>query len=133
MSTRPGTRRRAAAAQGSSAASNGRLDSPELVRSGLEAVQTNIFIADPKFKIIFANARALETLRGIEGELRKAFGVGAVGVSGPHSAEAWKGYKYPDKFDGVLPALWQSDGVTLYRVPLTNPSRLTSLTVGIAP
>jgi hypothetical protein len=52
----------------------------------------------------------------------KAFGVGVVGVSGAQSAEFWKGYKYSDKFDGVLPVLWQSDGVTLYQVSLTKPS-----------
>jgi hypothetical protein len=52
----------------------------------------------------------------------KAFGVGAVGVSGPQSAEFWKGYQHPAKFDGVLPVLWQSEGVTIYRLPLFHPS-----------
>jgi hypothetical protein len=52
----------------------------------------------------------------------KAFGVGAVGISGPQSAEFWKGYKHPDKFEGLLPVLWQSDGVTIYRVPLVRSS-----------
>ncbi len=52
----------------------------------------------------------------------KAFGVGAVGISGPQSAEFWKGYKNPNKFEGLLPVLWRSDGVTIYRVPLAQPS-----------
>jgi hypothetical protein len=52
----------------------------------------------------------------------KAFGVGAVGVSSLQSAEYWKGFKHPDKFEGLLPVLWRSDGVTLYRVPVERPS-----------
>jgi methyl-accepting chemotaxis protein len=56
-------------------ASNGKLKSLDFVRAGLDSVQTNIFIADTAFKIIFANARALQTLRGLESEIRKAFSV----------------------------------------------------------
>ena len=51
------------------------LDSLELVRASLESVQTNIFLADPSMNIIYANDRALETLRGLEEEIRKVFGV----------------------------------------------------------
>lgn len=54
---------------------NGQLDSLEFVRASLASVQANVFIADPQFTIIFANERALQTLRGIEEEIRKAFGV----------------------------------------------------------
>jgi methyl-accepting chemotaxis protein len=76
MSTRPNGRAPRAAVK------KQLLDSPDFVRSGLDGVQTNIFVADANFKIIFANARALETLRGIEDELRLAFGVGADGIVG---------------------------------------------------
>jgi methyl-accepting chemotaxis protein len=55
--------------------SNGQLDSLEFVRASLASVQTNVFLADPSFTIVYANDRALETLRNIEGEIRKAFGV----------------------------------------------------------
>jgi len=55
--------------------SNGYLDNLEFVRSSLASVQTNVFLADPSFIIVYANERALETLRGLEGEIRKAFGV----------------------------------------------------------
>src|SRR5262249_36986589 len=48
----------------------------------LESVQTNIFVADTRFNIIFANARAVQTLRGIEGEIRRVFGVGADQIVG---------------------------------------------------
>jgi methyl-accepting chemotaxis protein len=54
---------------------NGELDSLAFLKATLASVQTNIFIADAKLTIIFANDRALETLRAIEGEVRKAFGV----------------------------------------------------------
>lgn len=81
MSTRPagrGRTRRTPRAPGAKE----QLKSLEFLRSGLDGVQTNIFLADAKFKIIFANARATETLRGIEDELRKAFGVGVDGIVG---------------------------------------------------
>jgi methyl-accepting chemotaxis protein len=61
---------------------DGRAGSLDLVRAALECVQTNIFLADPNFTVVYANARALDTLRGFEGELRKAFDVGADGVVG---------------------------------------------------
>src|SRR5262249_3910848 len=44
-------------------------------RATLESVQTNLFLADPQFTIVYANKRALDTLRGMAGEIRKAFGV----------------------------------------------------------
>jgi hypothetical protein len=47
----------------------------------------------------------------------KAYGVGAVAVSGPHSSEFWKAFQHPEKFEGVLPVLWREDDVTIYRVP----------------
>lgn len=53
----------------------------------------------------------------------KAFGVGAVAVSGPKSQEFWKPFAHPTKFEGVLPVLWREDDVTIYQVP----QRTTSL------
>ena len=52
----------------------------------------------------------------------KAYGTGAIAVSGPNSQELWKGFGHPKKFDGVLPALWSVDDVTIYRVPLRSDS-----------
>jgi methyl-accepting chemotaxis protein len=54
---------------------NGQLKSLEFVRATLDCVQTNLFLADTHFNIFFANSRALETLRGMASEIRKAFGV----------------------------------------------------------
>src|SRR5207248_3803560 len=48
----------------------------------------------------------------------KAYGVGAVAISGKDSQEYWKPFTHPEKFEGVLPALWTEGGVTIYRVPL---------------
>ena len=54
---------------------NGPLTSLEFLKASLACVQTNVLIADPLFTIIYANDRALETLRTIEGEISKAFNV----------------------------------------------------------
>ena len=51
----------------------------------------------------------------------KAYGVGAVAVSGPNSQEYWKPYSDPAKFDD-LPVLWSDGGVVIHRVPLRSPS-----------
>src|SRR5262245_8583960 len=61
---------------------DGPLRSLDFVRATLESVQTNIFMADTRFNIIFANDRAVQTLRGIEGEIRNSFGVGVDDIVG---------------------------------------------------
>ena len=60
---------------GPAPSTNGYLDSLDFLRASLSDVQANIFLADTTFNIIYANERALETLRGIEDEIRKAFDV----------------------------------------------------------
>jgi hypothetical protein len=52
----------------------------------------------------------------------KAFGVQAVATSGLRSAEFWKPYNYPDKFEGSLPVLWRQEGITIYQVPQRDRS-----------
>ena len=52
----------------------------------------------------------------------KAFGVGAVAVSGPNSHEYWKPFAHPGKFEGLLPVLWRQDDVMIYRVPQRTAS-----------
>jgi methyl-accepting chemotaxis protein len=78
MSTGRKFRRSAAGASGA----NGQLDTLEFVRASLASVQTNIFIADTRLTIIFANERALETLRGMEGEIRRVFNVAVDNIVG---------------------------------------------------
>jgi methyl-accepting chemotaxis protein len=60
----------------------GPLASADFLRAAFGSLQTNVFVADPKLNLIYANARALETLRGLEGEVRKAFGIGADEIVG---------------------------------------------------
>lgn len=52
------------------------LDSDEFLLAAFGSLQTNVFIADPNLNLIYANQRAMETLRGLESEIRKVFGVG---------------------------------------------------------
>jgi methyl-accepting chemotaxis protein len=54
---------------------NGYMDSLEFVRACLSNVQANVFVADAKFNIVYVNDRAMETLRTIEDDVRKAFNV----------------------------------------------------------
>jgi len=62
-------------ATGGEPSANGYLDSLDFVRASISSVQANVFLADAKFDIVFANDRAIETLRGIEAEIRDAFDV----------------------------------------------------------
>ena len=52
----------------------------------------------------------------------KAFGIQAVTLCGRDSTEFWKPYADPNKFEGLLPVLWKTDGVTIYRVPQRSAS-----------
>jgi hypothetical protein len=56
-----------------------------------------------------------------EGEIAilwlKAFGIDAVAVSGPKSREAYRDYRNPRKFDGLLPEAWRDGDDVIYRVP----------------
>lgn len=52
----------------------------------------------------------------------KAYGVGAVCVSGPRSQEFWKPYRHPTKFEGILPVLWRSDDTAIYQIPRRTES-----------
>jgi methyl-accepting chemotaxis protein len=61
---------------------SGPFASHDFLRAAFASLQANVFIADPKLNLVYANDRALETLRGIEGELRNAFGVGADEIVG---------------------------------------------------
>ena len=55
MSPAPKNRRTA----GKAMAANGQLKSLDFVRASLECLQTNIFVADTAFNIIYANDRAV--------------------------------------------------------------------------
>jgi methyl-accepting chemotaxis protein len=61
---------------------NGQLDSLDFVRASLASVQANIFVADTRLNLIFANERALETLGGMAEEIRRSFNVGVDDIVG---------------------------------------------------
>ena len=57
-------------------------ESLEGLKNALEALQTNVMIADPELRIAYVNGRALATLKMIGGEIRKSFGVGVEEILG---------------------------------------------------
>jgi hypothetical protein len=50
----------------------------------------------------------------------KAFGVAGVHVPGPESAEYFKPFANPRKFEGLLKEVWREGGDRIYRVPLRS-------------
>jgi len=60
----------------------------------------------------------------------KAYGAGAVVISGPDSQEYWKPYAHPGKFEGVLPLLWHAEDVSIYRVPQSTASLAHVVPIG---
>jgi len=52
----------------------------------------------------------------------KAYGVDAIGMSGPNSTEYFHPYWHPYKFDGVLPVLWRDGDNAVYSVDRRGPS-----------
>lgn len=54
----------------------------------------------------------------------RVYGAGAVGTTGPHSAEYYHPFENWRKFDGVLPELWRDGENVIYRVPRKSPDPL---------
>ncbi len=79
--------------------SKGQLTSPDFLLAAFAGLQSNVFIADPRLNIIYINKRASETLRGIEDEIRKAFGVGVDDIVG---ASIHRFHKDAKKVEGIL-------------------------------
>jgi hypothetical protein len=52
----------------------------------------------------------------------EAYGVHAIGVSGAGSREWYKPFGNPNKFEGLLPALWRDGGDVIYGVPQRSES-----------
>jgi len=77
MSTPPESRHPPAPAQ-----NNGQLDSLDFVRAGLASLQANVFLADSTSTIVYINDRAQDTLRALEDEIRKAFGIDVEDIVG---------------------------------------------------
>ncbi len=52
----------------------------------------------------------------------KAYGASAVGVTGPKSSEPYKPFAHPEKFEGVLPAVWREGDDAVYAIPRRSAS-----------
>jgi methyl-accepting chemotaxis protein len=68
--------------QATPAGINGELHSLDFLTASLNALQANVFIADPELTLIYANEAAMETLRSIADDVRKAFGVDVEDILG---------------------------------------------------
>jgi hypothetical protein len=70
-----------------------------LSRAVLDAVQANIFVADPQLTLVYINPKAAETLRGIGGEVERAFRVRFEDILG---GSIHRFHKDPGKVERVL-------------------------------
>ncbi len=50
----------------------------------------------------------------------RAYGVDAIGISGPNSTEVFRPFNTPKKFEGVLPAAWRDGDNAVYPMPWKN-------------
>jgi len=59
----------------------------------------------------------------------RAYGVRAVGISGPNSTNAYKPFWHPYKFEGILPVLWRDGDNAVYQIPakVADPVRVIPL------
>lgn len=67
--------------------------------------------------VIFSSDGAGERDAEISLTWLNALGVDAIGVGGPKSAEFYKPFRNPGKFDGVLEELWRDGDDVIYAVP----------------
>ena len=68
-------------------------------RPALDALGTNVFIADLGLTLVFANRKAWATLRTIEKELQRSFGISAADVVG---GSIHRFHRDPDRVERVL-------------------------------
>ncbi len=83
-------------------------------------------VANPLWTVAHYQILSGENAGASEGEVAltwlKAYGVSAVGVSGPGSAEFFKPFRNPLKFEGLLPVLWREGGDVIYAIPRRSDS-----------
>ncbi len=71
---------------------------------------------------IYTGQNAGERDAEISVDWMKAFGVAAITVPGPGSADHYHPFVNPRKFEGVLPLLWREGDDSIYQVPLRSAS-----------
>ncbi|MFB3778943.1 MAG: hypothetical protein ACE141_15095 [Bryobacteraceae bacterium] len=95
-------------------------DTPQMAGGVDQAVQNRLWTA-VHYQILSG-----DNAGDREGEVAvlwlKAFGVDAVGVSGPNSTEFFRPFRNPRKFDGLLEELWREGDDVIYRVPRRSAS-----------
>ncbi|MFQ5450933.1 MAG: methyl-accepting chemotaxis protein [Nitrospinaceae bacterium] len=69
------------------------------LESCLDQVQANILVADARFRLIYANPQALETLRKIKEEIHQAFGISIGEMVG---SSIHRFHRDPDKVESIL-------------------------------
>ncbi len=106
-------------------------DVPQL-SGGVDQSLVNFQIAGFRYQIFTG-----ENAGAREGEVAalglQAFGVGAVGVSGPRSREVFKPFRNPWKFAGLLPEAWRDGDDVIYRVPQRSASLAHVIRAGDLP
>jgi len=95
-------------------------DTPQLDGGYYQGMQ-NPYVAHVNYQIRTGDNAGLEE-GTIAAAWLKAFGVDAVGVSGPRSEEPYKPFRNPRKFDGILPEIWRQGDDVIYRVPRRSQS-----------
>jgi len=75
------------------------LQSSAALRAALDSVMANVFIADLDFRLVYMNRRAETTVRAIEGEIRRSFGVAWADVVG---GSIHRFHKDPRRIEAIL-------------------------------
>ncbi len=68
-------------------------------KAALDALQTNVFIGDLDFKLIYANDKAVKTLRSIENEIKQVFNVTVDEIIG---GSIHRFHRDPDRVERIL-------------------------------
>jgi methyl-accepting chemotaxis protein len=126
------------------------LSATEGLRAALDAVQANVLLADTSFTIVYANPKAVETLKTIEDDIEKAFGVTVDDIIGgsihrfhkdprriekilrsvkslPHEAQfGFGGVKLKATINGVSDAQGRTLGYVVNWEDVTDRSRVES-------
>ena len=77
----------------------GQSDPLERLKSAVESVQANIFIADSAFRLVYANKSALRTLRSAAGEIKRIFDVDVQDMVG---MSIHRFHRDPDRVERIL-------------------------------
>jgi hypothetical protein len=86
-------------------------DNPQL-GGGVDQARSNPAIADITFAIPYQLGNGTDTVA-----LLKACGVRAIAVGGQHTRDAYRDYRDPTKFAGVVTEVWRDGDDVIYEIP----------------